>query len=813
MNDVSSPLCHGVWDGGTLSTEQRDELGLTDEELELVRKALGRPATWTELGIFAVMWSEHCSYKSSKKLLITLPTKGPRILQGPGENAGVVALDDTWAICFKVESHNHPSAIEPYQGAATGVGGILRDIFTMGARPIALMNSLHFGRPDTTSDAARNDAARDSEADRKSADRVRHLVRGVVSGIADYGNCVGIPTVGGETHFHPYYSGNPLVNVMAVGVVKRDAIMKAQATTPGARVLYYGNATGMDGLHGATFSSAVFAKGGEDKRGAVQVGDPFMEKKIMEATLELIEANAALGIQDMGAAGLTCSSCEMAGRGGTGIVVNLDRVPRRARGLSPYELMLSESQERMLAVVAPQQWEKAKAILAKWDLEAYDLGEITSDGIMRILGSAPEGEEATTPAAREHAASAASSRKYATIEHAAIPVSSLTDAAPLYDLPARQPSSMPAWTLNESELPLPNDAGAALLALLESPIMASRRWIWEQYDTMVGTATGLVTLGGDAAVLRVDGARAGIAISMDSCARAGFLDPKRGAMLAVAEAARNVACVGASPVAVTNNLNFGNPRNPEIFWQMRESVEGLGEACRAFETPVTGGNVSLFNETDGTAILPTLTIGMLGIIDDPMLSIGIAPSAGRLFLVGGDQSRLKQTCLDQPSLAGSAYLYQAHNLIAGRPEAPDFLVETALQRLLVEGVRQRLITAAHDVADGGVAVALAEMAAAGRVGVNVSVPKSARIDTTLFGEGPGRVIVAVSDDSLATFESLVQAHHLSITPLGSIGGHRFIINPGIDLSLDAIQNAGTSTFSDLFDVIQGGIPRPMKIEK
>jgi phosphoribosylformylglycinamidine synthase subunit PurL len=474
-----------------------ESLGLSKSEVALARKLLGREPTWTEFGIFAVMWSEHCSYKSSKRLLRTLPTQGEFVLEGPGENAGIIALDDEWAIAFKIESHNHPSAIEPLQGAATGVGGILRDIFTMGARPIALLDSLHFGDPRSNAEASST---------------TRRLVRGVVKGIADYGNCVGVPTVGGETHFDPSYRGNPLVNVMAIGTVKRDRIIRARASSPGARVLYYGGPTGRDGIHGATFSSETFEEGAEDRRSAVQIGDPFMEKKILEATLELIEANACEAIQDMGAAGLTCSSCEMASRGGTGIRLDLEKVPRRAKGLTPYEIMLSESQERMLAVVLPEKWPIAKRILEKWGLQAVDVGEITDDGLLRVWGRETEADES--------------------IEHACMPAARLADEAPIYTLPGEKPADWEKrWALDVDAIPVPKDLGRTLLDLLASPEHASRQWIYEQYDHMVRTGTVYKTLGGDGCVVRIDGSKKAIAVATDSNARAASLDPRRGAML------------------------------------------------------------------------------------------------------------------------------------------------------------------------------------------------------------------------------------------------------------------------------------------
>jgi phosphoribosylformylglycinamidine synthase len=776
------------------------ELGLTRDELALARAILGREPSWTEFGIFGVMWSEHCSYKSSKPLLARLPTSGEHVLEGPGENAGVVALDENLAVAFKIESHNHPSAVEPYQGAATGVGGILRDIFTMGARPIALLDSLHFGPPrsaggdraeeERVSSAAtgcrkspRAEEERVSSAatgcrksPRAEEERVRALVRGVVSGIADYGNCVGVPTVGGETHFDASYQGNPLINVMAVGIVRRDRIALARASTPGARVLYYGNATGRDGIHGATFASEIFEEGGADRRSNVQIGDPFMEKRIMEATLELIEHSAVEGIQDMGAAGLTCSSCEMASRGGAGVRIDLDRLPRRARGMTPYEIMLSESQERMLAVVTPEKWGQARAILEKWGLEAVDLGEVTGDGFLCVEGrereEAPFGTLASIPAAR------------------------IADAAPVRALRgARPPDFEKRWELDLETIPVPDDLNATLLCLLASPELSSRRWIWEQFDHMVRTSTVIRTVGGDAVVLRVDGSRRALAVTTDSRATAAWLDPRRGAMLAVAEAARNVAAVGARPIAITNNLNFGNPERPEIFWQMEESIEGMAAACRAFETPVTGGNVSLYNEHaacggEVTAIMPTVVIGMLGVLEDVGHAVGIAAQAGLVFLVGEGA----------PILDGSEYQRTIHGRLAGRPTAPDLAREKALQEFLVAAAARRLVLAAHDIAHGGLAVTAAEMALAGRTGMTIGIPAERRPDIMLFGEAPGRALVIAEPASEAPLRALAESLGVGFAGIGVAGGARFRIGDAIDLDVSEITAAGAHVLWDLFDV-------------
>ena len=547
--------------------------GLKPDEYERIVRALRREPTLTELGIFSVMWSEHCSYKSSRIHLKKLPTTGPRVLQGPGENAGAVDIGDGLAAVFKIESHNHPSFIEPYQGAATGVGGIIRDIFTMGARPIALMNSLRFGSLDGP-DGARN----------------RRIVEGVVAGIAGYGNSIGIPTVGGEIAFDDSYSGNPLVNVFCLGISKADALVKGNASGVGNPVYYVGAKTGRDGIHGATMASAEFDEKSSEKRPAVQVGDPFMEKLLLEACLELMQTDALIGVQDMGAAGLTCSTSEMGARGGSGIEIDVSRVPQRETGMTPYEIMLSESQERMLLVVKKGREAEVEAIFDKWDLHAAHIGDVMNDGILRVRH---RGEVV-----------------------AEIPNGPLVNEAPVYDRPVSKPAYLATVaSVDESALGSVPSPGDAWLRILGSPTVASKRWVYRQYDHMVRT-NSLVLAGMGAGVVRVKGTKRALAMSTDGNGRYCYLNPRRGAMLALAEAARNVACAGALPIGATNCLNFGNPERPEIMWQLVEAVEGLAEACRALEIPITGGNVSLYNETDGLAIYPTPIIGVVGVIED-----------------------------------------------------------------------------------------------------------------------------------------------------------------------------------------------------
>src|SRR5579862_7709235 len=608
-----------------------DRHGLKRDEYDRIVTFLGREPNLTELGIFSVMWSEHCSYKSSRVHLKTLPTEGPQVLQGPGENAGAVDIGDGLAAVFKIESHNHPSFIEPYQGAATGVGGIIRDIFTMGARPIALLNSLRFGSLDDP--------------------RMRRIVRGVVSGIGGYGNSIGIPTIGGEVMFDESYQGNPLVNVFCLGIARQDAIVKGQASGVGNPVYYVGAKTGRDGIHGATMASAEFDEKSAEKRPAVQVGDPFMEKLLLEACLEVMQTDALVGIQDMGAAGLTCLTTEMGSRGGAGIEIDVSLVPQRETGMTPYEIMLSESQERMLLVVKRGREPEVERVFDKWDLHAVRIGEVTTDGMLRV---------------RDRGAVVAE-----------IPNRALTDEAPIY----RRPMTEPEYLRDVQMLDLEgldesreSDQGAALLALLGSPTIGSKRWVFRQYDHMVRTNT-INLPGHGAGVVRIKGTERALAMSVDGNGRYGYLDPYRGAMPAVAEAARNVACAGARSLGATNCLNFGNPERPPIMWQFAKAVEGIGDACRALGVPITGGNVSLYNETDGSAIYPTPIIGVVGLLEhaDRVVSRRFRQAGDAIILLGDDRGEL----------GGTEYLKAVHGLVRGMPPALDLDAERALQTLLI----------------------------------------------------------------------------------------------------------------------------------
>jgi phosphoribosylformylglycinamidine synthase II len=699
--------------------------GLSAEEYQRIVGALGRQPTLTELGIFSVMWSEHCSYKSSRVHLRTLPTRGPRVLQGPGENAGAVDIGNGLAAVFKIESHNHPSFIEPYQGAATGVGGIIRDIFTMGARPIALMNSLRFGSLDDP--------------------RVRRNMEGVVAGIAGYGNSIGIPTVGGEIAFEECYSGNPLVNVFCLGIARADEIVKGIATGAGNAVYYVGSKTGRDGIHGATMASAEFDENSAEKRPAVQVGDPFMEKLLLEACLELMKSDALVGIQDMGAAGLTCSTCEMASRGGAGIDIDVSHVPQRESGMTAYEIMLSESQERMLLVVKRGREREVEEIFEKWDLHAAHVGEVTGDGLMRV---------------RDHGKVVAE-----------IPTSALTDDAPVYERPMRTPTYLEeVRTLTLPERPSVSDADA-LRALLASPVIASKRWVYRQYDHMVRTNT-LVLPGMGAGVVRVKGTSTALAMSVDGNGRYCYLDPYRGAMLAVAEAARNVACAGGEPIGGTNCLNFGNPERPEIMWQFGRAVEGITAACIALEIPITGGNVSLYNETDGKAIYPTPVLGVVGLIEDA------GKVLGRGFRNDGDAIVLLGESRDE--LGGSEYLKVILDLVRGVPPELDLRAERALQQLLVMSAREGLVRSAHDCAEGGLAVTLAECAfGTGGIGLTVDIPAVAGASgswstaATLFSESASRVVVSVAREQLGAFLQRAKTLGVPANEIGTTGSSRF----------------------------------------
>jgi phosphoribosylformylglycinamidine synthase len=689
------------------------EHGLSPEEYERVLHAMGREPNLTELGIFSVMWSEHCSYKSSRIHLKKLPTSGPQVIQGPGENAGVVDIGDGQAAIFKMESHNHPSYIEPYQGAATGVGGILRDVFTMGARPVANLNALRFGRPDHP--------------------KMRHLISGVVHGIGGYGNCVGVPTVGGEVNFHRSYDGNILVNAMTVGIADTDKIFYSAASGVGNPIVYVGSKTGRDGIHGATMASADFSEDSEEKRPTVQVGDPFTEKLLIEACLEMMASDAIVAIQDMGAAGLTSSSVEMASKGGVGIELDMDAVPCREEGMTPYEMMLSESQERMLMVLKPGREPEAEAIFRKWELDFAVIGRVTDTGRMVLTW---KGETA-----------------------ADIPLAPLADDAPCYDRPwVPTPAQAPLADMPES-----NDIGADLIKLMASPDLASRRWIWEQYDHMVGADT-VQRPGGDAAVVRVHGTDKGLAVSTDVTPRYCFADPKEGGKQAIAECYRNLSAVGALPLAVTDCMNFGNPQRPEIMGQFVGCIEGMAEACNALDFPVVSGNVSLYNETknddgSGSAILPTPAIGGIGLLKDWRKSATIAFKAEgeAVILIGQTKGHLGQ----------SLWLRELHGREEGPPPPVDLAEEQRAGSFIREAIAKGSVTSVHDVADGGLLVALAEMALAGDIGFRA---ERAFDGAFAFGEDQARYVVTATSEAASTILDAASAAGLVAERVGTTGG-------------------------------------------
>jgi phosphoribosylformylglycinamidine synthase II len=718
--------------------------GLTREEYDRVVGILGRDPSYPELGLFSALWSEHCSYKSSRAFLRRLPTRAPHVLQGPGENAGVIDVGDGLALAMKIESHNHPSFIEPFQGAATGVGGILRDIFTMGARPIALLDSLRFGDP------------------REAG--TRYLVGGVVAGIAHYGNCFGCPTVGGEIAFAPEYAKNPLVNVLCLGLAPRGRIFRARADGPGNTFVYVGAKTGRDGIHGATMASEAFDETSEERRPTVQVGDPFTEKLLLEACLEAMATGAIVGIQDMGAAGLACSISEMPARAGTGAEIELERVPQREPAMTPYEILLSESQERMLLVVERGREAEIQRVFEKWELDAVPIGRVTADGVLRV---------------RMHGEPVAE-----------VPVKALTDDAPVYE----RPQARPAWldrarAFDPLGLPEPADAGAALLALLAAPTVASKHAVWRQYDHMVGINT-LVLPGSDAAVLRLKGTRRAVAVATDGNGRQGYLDPFQGGAMAVAEAARNVVCAGGRPLAMTDCLNFGSPERPEIMWQLVAAIDGIAAAGRALDIPVVGGNVSLYNETLGQAILPTPIVGVVGLLTDAERRVT------QWFKQAGDVVLL----LGEPAgwLGGSEYLATLHGRVAG-PLAPlDLDRERAVQAACLAAIEAGCVRSAHDCAEGGLAVALAESCVSGPapLGAEVALPASGRADEVLFGEAPSRIVVSVGPDDQARFGQIVAEWAVPVTVLGRVGGDRLAIRvgpaggaPRVAVGVDALAEA------------------------
>lgn len=709
------------------------KMGLTHSEYEDVVQRLGRLPNLTETGIFGVMWSEHCSYKNSRPLLGRFPTEGPQVLQGPGEGAGVVDLGEGWAVVFKVESHNHPSAVEPYQGAATGVGGILRDIFSMGARPVAILNSLRFGP---------------LEGDERSA-RTCYLLQHVVAGIAGYGNCIGVPTVGGEVDFHPSYSGNPLVNAMGVGLVRHDRLQHGKASGVGNPVIYVGAATGRDGIHGATFASEELNDESESKRPSVQVGDPFMGKLLLEACLECYETGALLAVQDMGAAGLTCSSTEMGFKGGMGMELDLDQVPQRAENMTPYEIMLSESQERMLFVVHPGREPEVFTICEKWGVPAQTVGRVIAEGVLRL--------------------------KHHGVPVAEVPLSEVCGNPPLYHRTSLRPEVAEIWQKEPaSQWDQPDDLRMIFRSLVQNPELASKAWVYRQYDSMVRTSTE-VGPGSDAAVIRVEGTEKALAISIDGNARYVFLDPRTGGRIAVAECARNVVCSGGRPLALTNGLNFGNPEKPEIFWQLEQAVTGMVEACQALQLPVTGGNVSLYNETDGEPILPTPMIGVVGLIEASrhVTRQHFQTPGAVLLLVGNTREEL----------GGSAYQELMLGRLTGRPPELDLTREVALQRGVLEVIQEGLVESAHDLSHGGLGHALL-VCSTPTLGVNVNWGSALRPDLALFSETQSRVLFSVSPDFVPRVEETFREHRVPCEVIGSVEEQTFRIQIRNTLVLD-----------------------------
>ncbi len=730
------------------------EHGLTSEEFELLCRKLGRPPNLVELGVVSVMWSEHCSYKSSRVHLKKLPTHGPRVLQGPGENAGVVDIGDGLAVVFKMESHNHPSYVEPYQGAATGVGGILRDVFTMGARPIASLDSLRFGSFDHP--------------------RTRYLLSGVVGGIGGYGNCVGVPTVGGETYFDSGYDLNILVNAFTLGVVEKDRIFRARAAGPGNPIMYVGAKTGRDGIHGASLlASAEFRGEAEDKRPTVQVGDPFTEKLLLEACLELMAHDAIVAIQDMGAAGLTSSSAEMAARGGTGVWLDLDRVPTRAAGMTPYEILLSESQERMLLVAQAGKEEVVREVFRKWDLDAVVIGQVTDDGLFRA--------------------------QFAGREVVRLPVRLLADDAPVYERPVRVPADLEErQTLRFEDIAPPEDWNQALLAMLDSPNLASKAWIYSQYDFLVRGNT-VVGPGSDAAVLRIKGSDKGIAVSVDCNSRYCLQDPYVGAVIAVAEAARNVSCAGAEPIGLTDCLNFGSPEKPEVMWQFEQAVCGIRDACVALEVPVVSGNVSFYNETEGRSIPPTPTIAMVGLLPN------VRHFATQWFKEEGDVIVLLGRTREE--LGASEYLAWVHGRVAGVPPWIDLALEKKVQQVVRRAVQDGLVRSVHDVSEGGLAVALAEccMSRPGAaMGAEVDLPiEGMRVDALLFGESQSRVILSLHRRHVARMRDLATAAGVPFVAIGEVGGRRLVIRPWIDVPVEELRRVWGQALARRAEVATG----------
>jgi phosphoribosylformylglycinamidine synthase subunit PurL len=758
--------------------------GLTPEESEKVKQLLGgREPTITELGIFSVMWSEHCSYKSSRVHLRRLPTRSRYVLQGPGENAGIIDIGDGWACAFKIESHNHPSFIEPFQGAATGVGGILRDIFTMGARPVAVMDSLRFGPiiADVGTGLGPVQPGQRLGSTQAEVHKNHSILEGVVSGIASYGNCFGVPNLGGETKFEPCYSGNPLVNAFALGLVRKDQIFYARATGEGNPVIYVGAKTGRDGIHGATMASEEFSEASEAKRPNVQVGDPFLEKLLLEACLEAMQTGAIVGIQDMGAAGLTCSTCEMGARGHVGIEIELDRVPQRETGMSPYEIMLSESQERMLLVAQKGREEEVFRVFEKWGLDAVEVGRVTNDGKMRVL---------------EHGAVVAE-----------IPNQALTDDAPLYMRPLQRweppvPREMPA----NIRLGVSGDLTENLKRLLAGPNVSSKRYIWQQYDSMVQTNTVEGPGAGDAGVIRIKGSQHGLAMALDCNSRWCYLDPRLGAMHAVAEAARNVACAGAVPVGATNCLNFGNPEKPHIMWQFSQVIDGMTKACEELDVPITGGNVSFYNETLGEGIYPTPVIGIVGILEDAHKAVRPdfrEPGRSVVLLRASEPGDITDA---ESEFGSSEYAKEILGVVWGYPPELELESEAVLQQALVELAQAGLLDSAHDCSEGGLAVALAESGFGLTVGSKIQLESHGLpAEFILFSEDASRVVISCDPDNLSRIRQVAIKYRLSADIIGETV-------PGqMEVTLDGRAVISTPV-ADLREVYEGALEKALQTE-
>lgn len=727
------------------------EHGLTEEEYQRIIKILGRVPSFTELGIFSVMWSEHCSYKNSIALLKTLPREGGRLLVGAGEeNAGLIDIGDGYAVAFKIESHNHPSAVEPYQGAATGVGGIMRDIFTMGARPIASLNSLRFG---SLEDA-----------------RTRYLFEGVVKGIGDYGNSFGVPTVAGEVYFDESYQGNPLVNAMAVGIVKKNLAASAVAKGKGNPVMIVGSSTGRDGIHGATFASEEISEKSEAKRPSVQVGDPFTEKLLLEATLEIIKNDWLIGIQDMGAAGISCSTSEMSAKGNAGMKIDLDKVPLREDGMSAYEIMLSESQERMLCVVKKGYEEKVKSVFEKWDLHCEIIGEVTEDKDLAV--DYERGNKAVIPA-------------FELV---------LGGGAPVYQRETREPSYLKeVRDFDFTTLPEPENLKETFLKVFSSPNIVSKRWVYEQYDSMVRTNT-IVGPGCDSAVILIKDTNKALAVKTDCNGRYVYLNPEEGTKIAVAESARNIVCSGGVPLGITNCLNFGNPYKPEVYWQFAKAIKGMGDACRFFDTPVTGGNVSFYNESPVSTVYPTPTIGMVGLVEDlEDVTTSFFKGPGDLIYVLGED-------FEEPG--GSEYLKVIYGKVKGDSPKIDLAVEKKLQDNILGLIRNRLIKSAHDISEGGIITAIAEcciMNSENYLGAEIDIPVKTRNDFSFFSESQSRVIVSIDEQSKDRFEKYLSEGKQYFSFLGRTGGNKLIIRNNMEIDVNKLADIYYNTISRIMN--------------